>query len=146
MTRRYRATGIAAACAALALTACGGDEDAAPEAPEGTAGDGPQYFASDRHLGELVTITAEVTDVYFAGGMGIDAGRWGDETVLVLPEGEDQGDVIDEGDTVRVSGRIETFDYEDYAVTHELVNKGMYERYSGERFINAIAVDLAPTA
>lgn len=86
-----------------------------------------------------------MTDVYFAGGVGLDAGRWGDETVLALSGGDDDRPGIDEGDTVRVTGTIEKFDYETYAVTHGLANEGMYERYSGERFVNATVVDLAPT-
>lgn len=125
----------AAVVAALVLVACGGDEDAAPEAPGTTEGSVPQYFASDEYLGETVTITAEVTDVYFAGGIGIDAGEWGDESVLALSE--DNAETLAEGDTVRVTGRVERFVYEDYAVTHGLVNEGMYERYSGERFLDA---------
>lgn len=135
----------AAIFAALVLAACGGDEDAAPEPPDSGPGDAPQYFADDRYLGEMVTITAKVTDVYFAGGVGLDAGRWGDETVLALSQGDDDRPGIDEGDTVRVTGTIERFDYETYAVAHGLANEGMYERYSGERFVNATVVDLAPT-
>ncbi|NUT51487.1 MAG: hypothetical protein HOV94_29940 [Saccharothrix sp.] len=138
---RHGARWIAAVGAALVLVACGGDEDAAPEAPETTNESAPQYFASDQYLGETVTIVAEVTDVYFAGGLGIDAGKWGDETVLALSK--DNAGNIGEGDAVQVTGRVERFVYEDYAVSHGLVNEGMYERYSGERFLDVDVVEPA---
>lgn len=138
-TARRDARWVAAVGVALLLVSCGGDEDAAPEAPDTTGHRAAQYFASDEYLGKTVTITAGITDVYFAGGVGVDAGEWGDESVLVLSE--DNAESLKEGDTVRVTGRVERFVYEDYAVTHGLVNEGMYERYSGERFIDADVVE-----
>ena len=43
---------------------------------------------------------------------------------------------VEDSDTVRVTGGVDTFTYAESAVSHGSVNEGMYERYDGEQFLD----------
>lgn len=130
----------AAALLPFSVAAC--DEDSAgPEtgADVEDVTEDDNYFGTDEHLGETVTVSAEVTDVISPTSFELAGDDWGDESLLVTSATEVQN--LNEGDVVQVTGEVGQFIYGDYSEEYGLADVGMYEPYEEEEFLAATSVD-----
>jgi hypothetical protein len=142
------------------LAGCGADDDN-PIADDGamtttteatttettTTAAETQYFAGPEHVGEQITITAPVRDDLTDESVVLDAGAYGDDSLLVLFKGDKQE--FTEGQSLTVTGTIRQFSYDDYADDYGLVESALFEVYANEEFLAAetlVAESPAPTS
>ncbi|WP_158853446.1 hypothetical protein [Saccharothrix deserti] len=166
MSRRTgRGLAVGAALAlAIGLTGCGADDDnpaadggvfttptEAPttttEPPTTTTAAETQYFANSDHVGEQVAVTAPVDTDLTEGAVVLDAGAYGDDSLLVLFKGGERE--FAEGQSVTVIGTVRQFSYDDYADDYGLVESALFDVYANEEFLVAdslVAESPAPTS
>lgn len=132
------------------LTGCGKDDtpDVIPDtATTTTTPDQPQYFANADHVGKNVTITAAMEDDLTDESVVLDAGAYGNDSLLVLFNGEQPQ--FTEGRMATVSGTVRQFSYDDYAERYGLAEAALFEVYANEEFLEAesiMANGLAPVS
>ncbi|ONI92726.1 hypothetical protein ALI22I_02220 [Saccharothrix sp. ALI-22-I] len=105
------------------------------------------YFGNAEHVGEKVTITAVVDTDLTDESVVLDAGAYGDDSLLVLFKG-DQPEFT-EGQSLTVTGTVRQFSYDDYADDYGLAESALFEVYANEEFLAAeeiVAGSPAPTS
>ena len=137
----------AAPTLAAATTGCGADDDnpiadgsamTTTAAPTITTSAESQYFADGDHVGEQVDITAPVDADLTDGSVVLDAGAYGDESLLVLFKGGEQE--FAEGQTVTVISTVRQFFYDDYADDYGLLGPALFDAHADEEFLAAESV------
>ena len=122
------------------VVACG-DDTAGPETGTDVEDvNENDYFGPDGLVGQEVTVSAEVTDVF--GGKAFELGGedYGDDSLLVL-SGKDVQDVK-MGDVVQVTGTVRDFTYDEYAADYGLADPGPYTPYGDEEFLVAKDINM----
>lgn len=132
------------------LAGCGNDDtpnDVIPgttQTTTTTTPDQPQYFANADHVGKKVTITAPVENDLTDESVILDAGPYGDDSLLVLFKG-DQPE-FREGQTMTVTGTVRQFSYDDYAERYGLAEAALFDAYANEEFLEAESMSTSSPA
>lgn len=100
-------------------------------------GEQPQYFGTQEHVGEQVTITVPVATNLTDGSLVLDARAYGDENLLVLFPEDQQ---FAEGQNVTATGTVRQFSYDQYADQYGLGEATLFEIYANETFLAADTV------
>jgi hypothetical protein len=106
---------------------------------------GQNYFAGGNHVGERVDITATVDVSLNKQALVLNAGDYGDNSLLVLLQQGSQN--FAEGDAVTATGTVQKFSFEKYSDKYGLVQSAIYDGYASEEFLlstNVEAVDHPP--
>lgn len=145
---RLVATAAAVVLGSGVVAGCGNDDT--PDVGSGATGtttttttttsdaEQPQYFDNADHVGEKVTVTAMVQNDLTDESVVLDADAYGDDSLLVLFEGNQPE--FTEGRNVTVSGTVRQFSYDDYAERYGLGEAALFEAYADEEFLEAEAV------
>lgn len=138
---KWVTAGIIAAMA-LPLAACGDDDDDGAGPEEGAdvedITEDDAYFDNDEHVGEEVTVSAEVTEVLTPTSFELGGADWGDDSLLVVSATEAPD--LAEGQVVQVTGTVREFVYADYEA-YGLGEEEVYDPYGDEEFLEASSVD-----
>lgn len=114
----------------------------------GTGDSAPQdeqaYFANGDHLGEEVSVTAAVDVPLNERALVLNAGEYGDNSLLVLLN--QKAPNFQEGDIVTATGTVENFTYEQFSEKYNLVQAAIYDGYTNEEFLNNATVEPAEDA
>ncbi|MDR7301574.1 hypothetical protein [Haloactinomyces albus] len=127
----------------VVLSACGGDETGGPEtsADVGDITGQQAYFGgSDQFVGQRVTLSAEVTEVFTPTSFQLDAAEWGDDSLLVVSA--QQRNNLRAGELVQVTGTVRSsFAYDQNADRYGLAaDAEVYSDYEGEKYLAASSV------
>ncbi|SFB43331.1 hypothetical protein SAMN05216266_11186 [Amycolatopsis marina] len=106
--------------------------------------DGQAYFANGDHLGEKVSVTAAVDVPLNERALVLNAGEYGDNSLLVLLD--QKAPNFQEGDLVTATGTVENFTYEQFSEKYNLVQAAIYDGYTDEQFLNQATVEAAKDA
>lgn len=104
----------------------------------------PQYFANADHVGQKVTITAPVENDLTDESVILDAGPYGDDSLLVLFKG-DQPEFA-EGQKMIVTGTVRQFSYDDYVEQYGLGEAALFDAYANEEFLEAESMSTSSPA
>lgn len=130
------------------LAGCGEDDsanDVIPGTTETTTTPGqPQYFANADHVGKKVTITAPVENDLTDESVILDAGPYGDDSLLVLFKGNQPE--FAEGQTMTVTGTVRQFSYDDYVEQYGLGEAALFDAYANEEFLEAESMSTSSPA
>lgn len=97
------------------------------------------YFAGEEFLGKTITLDdVTVIDVLTPRSFVIDAGAWGDDSVLMLFVRD--VDEVQEGSIIQITGTVKRFTYGGYAGQYDLAEAEAYESYAEEEFLVATTI------
>lgn len=139
---------VTAAAAAVALSSACADEpddvldpgETEPAETTETTEEQEQYFADSEYIGESVTVTAAVETDLTDESVILNAGDYGDESLLVLFKSDQPEFAV--GDTVTASGTVQHFSYDEYSEEYGLGESTLYEVYADEQFLLADSVNV----
>lgn len=126
----------------MPLTAGCGSDTAGPErdlsVDEVTKDE--NFYRGD-HLGQTVTVSAEVSEVLGARSFELSGGDFGDEKLLVVT---DRSTDVEEGRTVRVTGTVGQLHESFPSETHPYTQAGLYAKHSTEAYLYDATAERLP--